>query len=69
MVTGEDEHPSADQLIANVSGRAGIPRPGDACSLGKDVVSAIGDIAQLLDRFNPGCGAPLRTSWRCGAKH
>jgi hypothetical protein len=35
-----------------VSGRAGVPRPGsDACSLGKYVVTAIGDLAQLLDGF------------------
>jgi hypothetical protein len=49
-VSGEEEHPGADQLITNVSGRAGIPEPGvDACNLGKAVVTAIGDLAQLLD--------------------
>ena len=38
----------ADQLITEVSGRAGAPRSGsDACSLGQDVVAAIGDLAQL----------------------
>ena len=51
-VSGDDEHPGGDQLIANVSGRPGIPRPrGDARSLGEDVVAAIGDLAQLLDGF------------------
>jgi hypothetical protein len=35
-----------------MSGRAGIPEPGsDAGSLGKDVVTAIGDLAQLLNGF------------------
>jgi hypothetical protein len=52
MVSGEDEHPGTDQLISDVSGRAGIPRTRcDACSLGKDVVAAIGDLTQLLDGF------------------
>ena len=50
--SGEDQHRGTDQLIADVSGRAGIPRPGsDASGLGKDVVAAIGDLAQLLNGF------------------
>jgi hypothetical protein len=49
---GADEHPGADQLIADVGGWAGIPGAGgDASGLGKYVVTAIGDLAQLLDRF------------------
>jgi hypothetical protein len=49
---GEDQHRGADQLIADVSGRTGVPRPGsDAGGLGKDVVTAIGDLAQFLDGF------------------
>jgi hypothetical protein len=47
---GEDQHSSADQLIADVSGRAGIPISGsDASGLGQDVVTAIGDLAQLFE--------------------
>jgi hypothetical protein len=47
--SGENQHRSADQLIADVSGRVGLPRPGsDARGLGKDVVATIGDLTQLL---------------------
>jgi hypothetical protein len=50
--SGEDQHPGADQFIANMGGWAGVPRPGsDACSLRKDVVTAIGNLAQLLNGF------------------
>ncbi len=61
-----DEHPSADQLIADVSGWAGVPGAGgDASGLGEDVVTAVGELAQLFDGFVkvaalggvPHCGA------------
>ena len=49
---GEDQHSGADQLIPDVIGRAGIPRPRrDTCGLGQDVVAAVGDLAHLFDRF------------------
>ena len=35
-----------------MSGRAGVRRPSsNACGFGQDVVAAIGDLAQLFDRF------------------
>jgi hypothetical protein len=43
------EHPGADQFIADMTGWAGIP--GARCDpggLGEDVVTAVGDLAQLL---------------------
>jgi hypothetical protein len=47
-----DEHPSANQFIADLRGRAGVPRADlDACNLGKDVVTAIGHLAQLFKGF------------------
>jgi len=48
----EDEHPGADQLIADVAGWAGIPGArGDPGGLGQDVVTAVGDLAQLFYGF------------------
>jgi len=48
---GEDQQPGADQLITDMSGRPGIPRPGsDARGLSEDVVTTISDLAQSADR-------------------
>jgi hypothetical protein len=45
-------HPGGDQLMPNVCRRPGVPRSrSDPCGLGQDVVAAIGDDAQFLDRF------------------
>jgi hypothetical protein len=42
----EDEHAGTDQLIADVSGWAGIPGArSDPGGLGQDVVAADGDLA------------------------
>jgi hypothetical protein len=44
--------PGGDQLMANVCGRPGVPRSrGDPCGLGQDVVTAIGNVSEFLDRF------------------
>ena len=52
VASREDQHPGTDQLIADVSGWAGIPEArGDPGGLGQDVVTAVGDLAQLFDRF------------------
>jgi hypothetical protein len=52
MVSGDDEHPGTDQLIADMCGRPRILRPGsDASSFGKDVVAAVSYLAQLFDGF------------------
>jgi hypothetical protein len=49
-VSRDDEHPGADQLIADMGGWSGIPGAGgDPGGLGKDVVTAVGDLAQLLN--------------------
>ena len=46
--SGENQHPSADQLIADVTGRVGVPGPGSgAGGLSQDVVAAIRDFAKL----------------------
>ena len=50
VASREDQHPGT--LIADVSGWAGIPEArGDPGGLGQDVVTAVGDLAQLFDRF------------------
>jgi hypothetical protein len=44
--------PGGDQFMANVCGRPCVPRSrGDPCGLGQDVVAAIGDVSEFLDRF------------------
>jgi hypothetical protein len=55
----QDEHPGADQW----EWPAGIPRPGsNARGLGQDVVTAVGDLAQLFDRF-------VKVAALCGVPH
>jgi hypothetical protein len=53
--TGEDEHPGADQFIADVDGWAGTPRArGNPGGLGQNVITAVSDLAQLFDPIRPG---------------
>jgi hypothetical protein len=48
--TGQNLHPGGDQLVSDMSGRAGIPRAGgDARSFGKYVVATVSDLAKLRD--------------------
>src|SRR5215204_6556485 len=50
--TREDQHSGADQLVAHMGGWTGIPRArSDPGSFGQDVVTALGDLAQIFDCF------------------
>jgi hypothetical protein len=67
-----DEHPGADQLIADVSGWACIPGArGDPRSLGQDVVASVGELAQLFDGFvevSALGGVPHRGAVQCAVE-
>jgi hypothetical protein len=64
--SGKDQHPGADQFIADVSGPTAYQGPGnDPSDLGKDVVTAVGELAQLLDGFVEVAPFGGRIAWRC----
>ena len=49
---GHDQHAGSIELIAELGGRAGVPRPGrNTANLGQDGITAVGDLAELRDRL------------------
>jgi hypothetical protein len=51
--TSKDEHPGTDQLIPDVTGWAGISGArSETGGLGQNVVTAVGELAQLFDGFD-----------------
>ena len=45
---GKDEHAGGDQLVTDMSGRAGVPGSGgDAGGFGEDMIATVTDLAEL----------------------